>query len=102
MRAILAASLILSCSCAHALDDTPTQNIYMAPHAVELRAPARERGDVPAPGPARRLAGGAEDGKDRAADGKGAVHAGPRGLVPANGQRWTRTVLADIMGKKAP
>ncbi|MBA5690638.1 hypothetical protein [Rugamonas apoptosis] len=49
MRTMLAASLILLCTCAHALDDTPTSNVVMGPRGEDLRAPApaRPRQDAP-------------------------------------------------------
>lgn len=43
MRTMLAASLILVCTCAQALDDTPTQNVVMGPRAEDVRTPAPVR-----------------------------------------------------------
>ncbi|MBA5637577.1 hypothetical protein H3H37_10980 [Duganella sp. LX20W] len=50
MRTMLAASLILFCTCAHALDDTPTQNVVMGPRGEDARvqSPVRVRQDAPA------------------------------------------------------
>lgn len=51
MRTLLAASLILFCTCAQALDDTPTLNFVLGPRGDEARAPAtapaRPRQDPP-------------------------------------------------------
>lgn len=60
MRTMLAASLILVCTCAHALDDTPTQNVVMGPRGEDTRTPAPVRAR-PDRAPAHR---GHEAGED--------------------------------------
>ncbi|HEU4846012.1 MAG TPA: hypothetical protein VFT05_17220 [Burkholderiaceae bacterium] len=52
MRTMFAASLLLLCTCAHALDDTPTQSVYMGPRGEEVRTAVGVR--QTAPPPARR------------------------------------------------
>lgn len=49
MRTMLAASLVLFCTGAFALDDTPTQNVVMGPRGEDTRAqaPARWRQEAP-------------------------------------------------------
>jgi hypothetical protein len=49
MRTMFFASLILVCTCAHALDDTPTQNVYMGPRGEDVRPQARVRQELPPP-----------------------------------------------------
>ncbi len=49
MRTMFAASLLLICTCAHALDDTPTQSVYMGPRGEDVRSAVRVRQPVPPP-----------------------------------------------------
>lgn len=81
MRTMLAASLILLCTCAHALDDTPTSNVVMGPRGEDLRAPApaHPRQELP---PAHR----GQEGGDEARRGvrpAPAVPATPAAPAPA-------------------
>ncbi|MES2118536.1 MAG: hypothetical protein V4578_25430 [Pseudomonadota bacterium] len=49
MRTMFAASLLLFCTCAYALDDTPTQSVYMGPRGEDVRSAVRVRQPVPPP-----------------------------------------------------
>lgn len=74
MRVLLAAGLIVCSACAHALDDTPTQGVYLIQRADEARGAARERAE-----PIRRPRHAAHAGK---AGGPLAQGGGSRPFVP--------------------
>ncbi|HJV00002.1 MAG TPA: hypothetical protein VJ752_05590 [Burkholderiaceae bacterium] len=82
MRTMLAASLILFCTCAHALDDTPTQNVVMGPRGEDTRAQpaARVRQDPP---PAHRGRDTADDDRRGARYAPAAAQSGPVMAAPA-------------------
>lgn len=97
MRTMLAASLILACTCAHALDDTPTQNVVMGLRGEDTRtpAPARARPDRP---PAHRGREAGEDERRGVRPAPVAAPAAPVAPVAISGRHGVQPWLAIRQG----